>query len=86
VRLLPHAGRSDPAPAQESRGTIAGRLLDAHDAGIPEARVIITNVETGVDTMLRTNEQGAYSAPLLIPGSYRIVSERQGFKRSTRAG
>ena len=35
------------ALAQESRGTIAGRVADVQDAGIPHARVIITNVETG---------------------------------------
>ena len=33
-------------PAQDSRGTIAGRVADAHDAGIPGAKVTISNVET----------------------------------------
>lgn len=72
--------------AQESRGAIAGRVADAQDAGIPGARVTITNIETGVNTFLETNDQGAYLAPLLIPGNYQIAAERQGFKRFTRSG
>src|SRR5438128_8618493 len=74
------------ALAQDSRGTIAGRVADAHDAGIPGARVTISNVETGVDTVLETNDGGAYMAPLLIPRNYRISAERQGFRRFSRRG
>jgi hypothetical protein len=67
--------------AQESRGTIGGRVVDAHDAAIPHASVVITNVETGVSNSILTNDQGAYVAPLLIPGTYRIIGERPGFKK-----
>jgi len=71
---------------QESRGTIAGVVMDSQSAGIPKARVIITNVDTGVDTVLETNERGAYVAPLLLPGNYRIAAEHEGFKKFTRDG
>ena len=74
------------APAQESRGTIAGVVMDAQSAGIPKAHVVITNVDTGVDTTLETNERGAFSAPLLLPGNYRISSDHAGFKKFTRDG
>jgi hypothetical protein len=74
------------ALAQDSRGTITGRVADAHDAGIPQAKVTLSNVETGVDTVLETNDRGAYVAPLLIPGSYRISAERKGFRRFSRTG
>ena len=43
-------------------------------------------METGIETPLTTNEQGAYAAPLLIPGSYQIVAEHTGFKKVTRRG
>ena len=72
--------------AQESRSTIAGIITDSMDAGIPKARVVISNVETGVDTVLFTNERGVYVAPLLLPGIYRVSAEREGFKKSTRDG
>ncbi|MFB3828444.1 MAG: carboxypeptidase regulatory-like domain-containing protein [Bryobacteraceae bacterium] len=71
---------------QESRGTIAGVVTDAQAAGIPKVRVVITNLDTGVDAALETNDRGAYSAPLLLPGSYRIAAEREGFKKFTRQG
>jgi hypothetical protein len=74
------------ACAQDSRGTIAGVVTDQQGAGIPGAKVIITNVETGVDTVLHTNDRGAYVAPLLLPGQYRVAGEHQGFKKSTRDG
>lgn len=72
--------------AQESRGTIAGRVNDPQGAGVTGARVVITNVETGIATALTTNDAGAYAAPLLIPGAYQIVAEHTGFKRTTRRG
>ncbi|HTM48071.1 MAG TPA: TonB-dependent receptor [Bryobacteraceae bacterium] len=74
------------ANGQDSRGTIAGRVADALDAGIPKVKVTITNVETAVDTVLETNDRGAYVAPLLIPGSYRIAAEHPGFRRFSRTG
>lgn len=74
------------APAQESRGTIAGVVTDAHTAGVPKARVMIANVDTGVDTAISTNERGAYGAPLLLPGKCRIAAEHPGFKKFVREG
>src|SRR5207245_3785638 len=72
------------ALAQDSRGTIAGRIQDPQDAGVPGAKVVITNIDTGVATSLVTNEKGVYVAPLLIPGTYQVTAEHQSFKRATR--
>src|SRR5712692_5969064 len=74
------------ALAQESRGTIGGRVLDTENVEVPHARVIISNIETGIDTILASNDSGAYVAPLLIPGNYRISVEHPGFKKTTRGG
>jgi len=72
--------------AQESRASIVGRVMDIHDAAIADASVSITNVDTGVATLLHSNESGSYAAPLLLPGSYRVVAEHAGFKKLTRSG
>src|SRR4051812_24606794 len=72
--------------AQESRASIVGRVMDIHDAAIADASVAITNVDTGVATLLHSNESGSYAAPLLLPGTYRVVAERAGFKKLTRSG
>src|SRR5690349_7399104 len=74
------------AKAQESRGTIGGRVVDAHEAAVPRAAIVITNVNTGVSASILTNEQGAYVAPLLIPGTYRIAASREGFKKHSQTG
>ena len=72
--------------AQDSRGTIAGRVSDPHSVAVAITRVVIRNVETGIDTQIQTNEQGAYATPLLIPGSYQISAEHAGFKKVPRRG
>jgi len=74
------------ACGQEFRGTISGVVVDAQEVPIPAVRVIITNAETGVSTVLETNQDGAYIAPLLQPGSYRISAEHPGFKKFSRDG
>jgi hypothetical protein len=47
-------------------------------------KVVITNIETGVATLLTTNDKGVYVALLLLPGNYHLTAEHDGFKRSTR--
>ena len=44
------------AVAQESRGTIIGRVADASDAVVPGAKVEIKNTATNVTTSATTNE------------------------------
>ncbi len=43
------------AVAQESRGTIIGRVADASDAVVPGAKVEIKNTSTNVTTTATTN-------------------------------
>ncbi|HTG85755.1 MAG TPA: TonB-dependent receptor [Pyrinomonadaceae bacterium] len=72
--------------AQEARGTIAGTVVDANKAVIPGATVTITNVAMGTSHNVQTNDRGLFTVPYLIPGTYRIVVEAQGFKRYIREG
>lgn len=72
--------------AQETRGTLLGRVFDAQNAAIPSATIVITNVDTNVSTRLRTNETGYYEANLLQAGNYQISAEMQGFKKTVRSG
>jgi hypothetical protein len=70
--------------AQESRGTIVGRIMDSQGAVIPNASVQITNKAMGTKTSLTTNDVGLYSASYLMSGVYRIEVEFTGFKKSVR--
>ena len=67
--------------AQESRGTIIGRVSDASGAVLPDIKVDITNTATNVTITATTNDEGRFSAPFLLPGFYRVAMEKTGFKR-----
>ena len=73
-----------PLAAQEARGVILGRVLDPSGAAVPGAAVKITNTATGVLVTVKTNDQGNYGAPFLIPGTYRVAAEAPGFKQTVR--
>jgi hypothetical protein len=68
-------------PAQETRGSIVGRVVDQSGAVIPNATVQVTNQAMGTKTSLVTNDQGFYQAMFLTPGLYRIEVEVKGFKK-----
>ncbi|MBV8859582.1 MAG: carboxypeptidase regulatory-like domain-containing protein [Acidobacteria bacterium] len=72
------------AGAQESRGSLTGTVTDPNGAALPGATVEIRNVETNVANTVTTNEEGAYSFPLLNPGRYTLTVTAQGFSNTTR--
>jgi hypothetical protein len=74
------------APAQEARGTITGKVMDTNKAIVLGASVRVTNVAMGTSVTLKTNDDGFYQAPYLLPGTYQIVVEASGFKRTIRDG
>jgi len=73
-----------PAWAQEARGTITGTIRDASGSVIPGATVTISNKEMGTTVTVVTNEVGFYQVPYLIPGTYQVNAELQGFKKAAR--
>jgi hypothetical protein len=74
------------AGAQESRGSLTGTVTDPNGAALPGASVEIRNVDTNVANTATTNEEGAYSFPLLNPGKYTLTVNAQGFAVATREG
>lgn len=69
---------------QEYRGTITGIVTDPNGAVIPGATVTIQNVETNVTSTATTNNEGAYSFPLLLPGRYKVSATASSFQTSVR--
>lgn len=70
--------------AQEFRGAITGSVTDPNGAVVPAATVAVQNVETNVTAEVQTNEEGAYTFPLLLPGRYKITVTAPNFKTSVR--
>src|SRR5215472_15443253 len=69
--------------AQDPRGTISGRVVDRSDAVVVGAKVQVTNVQTQVSTAVQANPAGVFTAPFLIPGTYRVTAEMPGFKTAS---
>ncbi|MFC6645704.1 TonB-dependent receptor domain-containing protein [Granulicella cerasi] len=79
------ASLSLPAFSQSmTQGGISGTVFDATDAAVPGATVLIHNNATGAESKLTTSGSGAYSAPLLPPGSYTVTISANGFTTQKR--
>ena len=72
--------------AQEFRATLTGRVLDASNIPIPNAKVAVKNTATGEVRTITTDMQGNYLAPLLTPGIYSVRAEAPGFQTSIKDG
>ena len=72
--------------AQESRGTLAGRITDPAGAPIANAKLHALNNATNTGGGTTTNHDGNFEIPFLIPGTYRLTVESEGFKKSVRIG
>ena len=70
------------AAAQETTGTISGRIVDAQGLAIPGATVTVTGPQ-GTKTVV-TDSTGRFVAPYLTPGVYSIKAELQGFKSAEK--
>ncbi|MCC6589531.1 MAG: carboxypeptidase regulatory-like domain-containing protein [Bryobacterales bacterium] len=81
--LLAFALLSAIAYAQTSAGAIVGVVRDPTGGTIPDARIVVTNTGTNVAFRTATQTTGDYFVPALIPGTYRVEAEKQGFKKVT---
>src|SRR5262245_47196632 len=79
----PHEGR---AQAQAANGVIEGTVTDASGAVIPNAKVKVVNLDTGLEREATTNEKGLYRAPLLPVGNYQITITQAGFTAFVQSG
>ncbi len=79
--LLPRCARG-----QEFRATISGAVADPSGAVVPNAAVTVTEVNTGSISKTTSDAAGQYVVPFLVPGTYRIEAQAQGFRKILRNG
>jgi len=73
-----------PAFAQtQTTGRITGTVKDQNGALIVGAEVKVVSDATGEERRVSTNEDGAYSVPLLSSGRYRVSFSSSGFSNIT---
>jgi hypothetical protein len=81
--LLIHVPR---ASAQAIKGELLGNIVDAGGLALPGVTVTITEVNTNISYTKTTNESGYYTFPSLKDGTYKVVAEVTGFKKTVRDG
>lgn len=70
--------------AQTSSGSVSGSVRDAQDASVPTATVIITEAEKKITLTTKTDGEGRFVFPQLLPGTYEITVDASGFKKLER--
>ena len=71
----------DPGAAygQTYRGGIAGTVVDATGAGVPNAKVVLLSPDTGFTRTQQSTGSGGYAFQDLPVGSYTVSVEAPGF-------
>ena len=72
--------------AQINTGKISGFVTDSSGALITSVPVTATNDATGVVTRTVTTDTGEYLLNFLVPGTYHVEVEKQGFQKAVRSG
>jgi hypothetical protein len=67
------------ALAQTEAAAISGRVADSQGLAIAGAKVSATNIGTNATSSTQTNSSGFYNLPSLVPGTYRITVDKEGF-------
>ena len=65
--------------AQAVYGSIYGTVTDATGAVIPNATITVTDVSKGTSVVVKSNESGEYQVQHLIPDTYDVKVEMNGF-------
>ena len=78
------AAAATPAFAQQTTGSIAGRVLDEQKAAVPGATITVKRVDTGFTRSEISDGEGLYRITGLPVGGYTLSLEMSGFQPQTR--
>jgi hypothetical protein len=72
--------------AQVAGGTISGSVRDSSGRAIAGAQVAVKNSETAILRSINADNDGIYTAPNLVAGTYQISASKEGFATLVRSG
>jgi len=72
--------------AQETSGSISGRVVDTSGAAVPGAQVVATHIDTGVTRKTTAAPGGDFAFPDLPIGQYELSAAAPGFKKTVKTG
>ena len=67
------------ARAQAATATLGGSVVDESAAVVPDVRLTVVNIATGLQRSAVAGSQGTFVVSLLPPGRYRLTARRDGF-------
>jgi len=70
--------------AQTTTGSIYGTVTDSTGAALPDAQIVVKNVQTGQTQTRSADSSGSYTFPTLVPGDYTVSAQIQGFQSETQ--
>ena len=65
---------------------VTGRINDQGGAVIQSARVTVTNEGNGFKRETTSNDEGYFTVPSLLPGTYQVSVQKDGFKPVLQTG
>ena len=68
----------------QNNGSITGTVKDPNGAVVPDASVTVADAAQGINESGKTNEVGIFAFVELPPGTYTLIVESQGFKKSEK--
>jgi len=86
VALVVVLALSGAVSAQSIYGSVRGLVTDPSSAVVANAKVTLTNEGTSAQRTAQSNNLGEYVFSQVIPGSYSVAVETQGFKKVERKG
>src|SRR5881227_3569357 len=72
--------------AQYTTATLGGTVSDPSGATVVNARVVVQNVDTGLERETRTGDSGTFTFTALPVGRYQITVEKAGFSKYVQSG
>src|SRR5262249_30938366 len=79
-------GLAPRADAQQTTGSITGRILDAQNAAVPGVTVTAKNPQTGFTRSDVSDSEGVYRLTALPVGTYDVTAELSGFNKVENKG
>ena len=70
----------------QTTAQITGAIVDAQNAAVAGASVVVTSVDTGITQTAKTNSLGVYTVTFLKPGPYKVDITATGFTSVSRTG
>ncbi len=68
---------------QTATSKLVGVVTDSTSAVVPEVKITVTNMGTGISRTTVSNAQGEYTVPFLDVGKYKLIAEKAGFQTVT---